>query len=380
MFDECVILAGGSGTRLWPLSNSSFPKQFLPMPGNYGKNGASFFSSALERAFSVLKDDGGVIISASSNMAELVLRECSKLEKGKQNRVIFIPEPVPKNTAAAAACASAFIGKTVASGGGKSRVVLMLTSDHVIDPLENFVECAARLYYAVNSGERLGVFGVKPDCVETGYGYIEAESAELEVSSVLKFHEKPDAETASYYLKSGNFFWNSGMFAFTNDYILEQFTANEPDVLNPFISLKKPVSASFSRNGGVRILDGWDGLEKAYSAAKKISFDRAIAEKAPDIVMARANFLWADAGSWDAYARLAEGAAHPNGVFEVDCEDNFVVSDVPVALCGVSGLVVAVRGGKDGKPPVVFITRKSEAQKVTRLVDELTAAGQTSLL
>jgi mannose-1-phosphate guanylyltransferase/mannose-6-phosphate isomerase len=376
MFDDCVIMAGGSGTRLWPASSLKHPKQFLPLPGQSEK---TFFHSALGRALAVSDSDNGrVIIIAGAAHIPHIKNICSSYSQNDTRRMMLIPEPEAKNTAAAAACAAVFAER---SSNKSRRSILVLTSDHVIRPEADFVKQACSLEPHIRGGG-LAVFGITPHSPETGYGYIEAalDTPPLPggVFAVKSFHEKPDKVQAEKYLNAGNFFWNSGMFAFSSDFILNEFKKNAPLVLSPFEKLSAPEAKAYRNGGGICVIDDWRGLDAAYRETEQVSFDIAIAEKCKNVIMAKADFEWFDVGSWDEYARLST----PRGenVFSAGSESCFVDSAVPVALCGVDNLIVIVREGTNGEKPAILIARKGETQRVKEIVELIKAGGDKALL
>jgi mannose-1-phosphate guanylyltransferase/mannose-1-phosphate guanylyltransferase/mannose-6-phosphate isomerase len=389
MFDDCLIMAGGSGTRLWPASNSGTPKQFLSIPG-----GGTFFASAVERALAVIdrEGDGRVIIIAGQGHVPRIIEACASLSPGDLSRLVLIPEPAARNTAPAIACGIVYSRAAL----GPDRTMLVLTSDHIIQPLEVFA-CDAAWAAAFARQGKLAVFGIPPRAPETGYGYIEAAEAlplpgpadggdnppKTAVFRAASFREKPDRLTAETFLAEGRFYWNSGMFAFSTGFLSEEFRRSAPECLCPFEALKVPEEAAYAVRRGLRILERWPGLDEAYNAVKSVSFDYAVAEKCGQTVMAAARFGWFDVGSWDEYAKLlgvSRGEVYaarvpPGG--EGAC---FVDADIPVALCGVEDLIVAVRSGKDGGAPVVLIAKKGETQGVRDIVEQIRAAGRTDLL
>jgi mannose-1-phosphate guanylyltransferase/mannose-1-phosphate guanylyltransferase/mannose-6-phosphate isomerase len=387
MFDDCIIMAGGSGTRLWPASSSRLPKQFLPGPG-----GKSFFLQAVERGLAVTAG-GRVIIIAGKGHAAHVVAACAPLTEAEKARIILIVEPRARNTAPAIACGTVFAefpdvpaGPAGAERGG--RKILVLTSDHVIEPLADFQVAAQSAGEALGgrSGGNLVVFGIAPSRPETGYGYIEAaealQSGGAAVYRAASFREKPDHATAERFLAAGNFYWNSGMFAFSSRFMREEFSRNAPDILAPFEALAAPGEGA--PRGGIGVLENWPGLAEAYDAARAESIDYAIAEKCPSVVMVAGTFRWLDVGSWDEYARLMApapaGGLPPVYAVPVAADSCFVDADIPVALCGVEDLVVVIRTGKDGGPAVALVAKKGETQQVRDLVAQIKAAGRTDLL
>jgi mannose-1-phosphate guanylyltransferase/mannose-1-phosphate guanylyltransferase/mannose-6-phosphate isomerase len=370
-------MAGGSGTRLWPASSSKMPKQFLPAEKD-GKK--SFFSLSLERALRIVsKNDGRVIVITGKTHMPFVISACSKLEKHEKKRLVLIPEPEAKNTAPAVACAVAYAGKT----GGWDRTMMVLTSDHIIKPLDVFLKDAnTAAQYAQQN--KMIVFGISPSGPETGYGYIETESKLAgDVYGVAAFREKPDRETAEQFLASKNYFWNSGMFAFRCDFLAEEYRRLAMDVFRSFEKLKTPDKNSYAKNKGLCVLDAWAGLKKAYNQAKRISFDYAIVEKCTQTVMIRAGFDWIDIGSWDDYAGLLSAnspADTGTRLYTAETNGCFVDSDIPVALAGVEDLVVVIRSGKDGSPPAALVTKKGRTQLVRDIVEKIKQSDRTDIL
>jgi mannose-1-phosphate guanylyltransferase/mannose-1-phosphate guanylyltransferase/mannose-6-phosphate isomerase len=366
-------MAGGSGSRLWPASSSKTPKQFLPT----AKDGTdSFFSLSLERALRVVSEnDGRVIVIAGKTHIPFVIASCSKLSMPEKKRLVLIPEPDAKNTAPAVACAISYAGKTY----GWDRTMLVLTSDHIIKPLDVFFKNSNTAgQYAKRN--KLVVFGISPSGPETGYGYIEtAEKLAEDVYEAAAFCEKPDRKTAEQFLASKKYFWNSGMFAFRCDFLAEEYRCLAADVLNSFENLEAPDKKSYTTKEGLCVLDAWTGLDKAYNNAKSISFDYAIAEKCSGTVMIRAEFDWIDVGSWDDYASLLSDKAGAD-VYTAEADGCFVDADIPVALAGVEDLIVVIRSGKDGSPPAALITKKGKTQLVRNIVEKIKQSGKTDIL
>jgi len=378
MINDCLIMAGGSGTRLWPASSSGKPKQFLQA----AKDGTeSFFSLSLERALRVVpENDGRIIIITGKTHLPFAISACSRLSTAEKKRIVLIPEPDARNTAPAIACAIAYAGKT----GGWNRTMLALTSDHIIKPLGVFLkDVKSAAQYAEQN--KLVVFGISPSGPETGYGYIETseilsgEKAAGEVYAVASFHEKPNKETAEQFFASTKYFWNSGMFAFRCDFLAEEYRQLAEDVFRCFEKIKAPDKKSYTKTKGLCVLDSWAGLKKAYKQAKSISFDYAIAEKCSRTVMIRARFDWIDVGSWDDYARLLSGDTGAD-VYTAGTDGCFVDSDIPVALAGVEDLIVVIRSGKDDSPAAALVTRKGKTQLVRDVIEKIKQSGRKDIL
>jgi mannose-1-phosphate guanylyltransferase len=342
-----------------------------------------------------------VIIIAGKGHVSGVVEACAALSPGDLARLVLIPEPLARNTAPAIACGAVYAERAL----GKNRAMLVLTSDHIIGPLETFASDAAAAAVFARQ-DKLAVFGIPPRTAETGYGYIEtAEPLPVpggaSVFRAVSFREKPDKPTAEAFLAEGRFYWNSGMFAFATGFLLDEYRRNAPDCLRPFESLKAPAAGTYTVRKGLKILESWPGLPEAYGAVKSISFDYAIAEKCSQTVMVSTRFDWFDVGSWDEYAKLLgssrgevfiAGLPHellprpPHGLLPgsphglAPNDSCFVDADIPVALCGVRDLIVVVRSGKDGSPPSVLVAKKGETQGVKEIVEQIKAAGRTELL
>jgi mannose-1-phosphate guanylyltransferase/mannose-1-phosphate guanylyltransferase/mannose-6-phosphate isomerase len=374
MFDDCIIMAGGSGVRLWPASNSGRPKQFLSLAGE-----GNFFTDAVDRALALTRPGGQVIVIAGKVHASHIIRSLERYAGADKKRLVMIPEPLAKNTAPAMACGAFYAG----GANRENRTILVLTSDHSIRPLPVF-QADAEAASAFSARGNLVVFGIPPTGPATGYGYIEAgEELDQTVRRVRSFREKPDREKAEEFLAAGNYYWNSGMFGFSSAFILEEFRRNAPEIYGAFEKLAAPGKDAYSVQGGIRVLDNWPGLAEAYQAAPGISVDYAIAEKCRSVAMVTARFQWFDVGSWDEYARLVSehrGGGLQAEVFAQDASGCFVDSDLPVALCGVDDLIVVIRSGKDGGPATALVAKKGATQGVRNIVEQIRAAGRTDLL
>ena len=372
MFNYCVIMAGGSGTRLWPASSSRKSKQFLPVQRGKGK---TFFSLSLERAFKVIAKDGVVLVIAGNAHLPFIIKDCSALSAAEKKRVVLIPEPQAKNTAPAIACAVAYVRKT----SGEDNSMLVLTSDHIIKPVSVFKKDMKKATGFAGHNQ-LVVFGITPSRPETGYGYIKTGKKLAEsVYAVDAFQEKPDKKTAEKQIASKKFFWNSGMFAFNCEFMTEKFVEHADDVIRPFEQLHAPGEKAYTKIKGVRVLNNWSGLARAYHQTKSISIDYAVIEKCSRTVMVHTAFEWIDVGNWDEYARLLSGNSaevYTAGI----CDNCFVDSDIPVALAGVEDLIVVIRSGKNGSPPAALIVKKGETQYVKDIVEQIKQTGKTEIL
>ena len=388
MYNDCIIMAGGFGVRLWPASSTRRPKQFLSISGE----GKSFFTASVERAFALIEgNDSRVIIIAGKSHVPHIIEACSCFTADEKKRIVVIPEPAAKNTAPAIACATMYADWV----SGRERNMIVLTSDHIIQPLATF-KIDASVAAAFAQQDKLAVFGIIPTKPETQYGYIETAKrlsapqaqdgkshrlTEPDVLEVASFREKPDRKTAEKFISSKRFYWNSGMFAFNSKFMISEFRRLAHDVILPFDKLRAPDEKSYVVKNGLRILKDWVDLEEAYRLTRSISFDYAIAEKCSQVVMVSAGFDWIDVGNWDEYSRLI-GDTKSETYYAGSGKNSscFVDSDIPVALAGVDDLIVAIRTGKDGTPPIALITKKGETHYVREIVEQIRKAGRNELL
>ncbi len=295
-----VILAGGSGTRLWPLSRSLYPKQFLKLGSD-----ASLLQNTVKRA------------SAScGGKALIVCNEEHRFLTAEQLREIncegtIILEPVARNTAPAIALAAMHAIRI-----NPEAILTVLSADHVIEDTGKFSEHVAQAVNAARDGA-LVTFGVVADRPETGYGYIKAESTGI--SKISKFEEKPDAATAQKYLDSGDYYWNSGMFVFRAQAYLDSLQNYAPQVL-------KACTAAYAKSA--EDLDFIRVDEEAFTASESISVDYAVMEKTDNAMVVPFSAGWSDIGSWDAVHSMSEkdsnGNASSGDTMIVDSENCYV--------------------------------------------------------
>ncbi|MFK7956156.1 MAG: mannose-1-phosphate guanylyltransferase/mannose-6-phosphate isomerase [Lysobacterales bacterium] len=344
-----IILSGGAGTRLWPESRKSFPKPFMAMP-----DGETLIGKTLRRAEALA--DGGPIITVTNAAYGALTREAYSNSSKDHNRHIFLLEPEARNTAPAIATAAAWAGTHL---GGQVCLVI-LPSDHLINDQAGFVQ-AAQISAELASKGLLVTFGINPTRPETGYGYIKAGAGIGQGFEVEQFVEKPDLATAERYLASGQYSWNSGMFAFTPNGFQKATSAVAPQLQ---AGVDHCLNGSTSVNDEVRL-----DLH-TFRQLPAISVDYAVFEKSDLVAVVNGDFDWNDVGSWQAISELNSGAGnHSQGdAIFVNCEDVYVRNPQRlVAAIGVQNLVVV------DTPDALLISAKPQSQDVKTVVNQLEA-------
>lgn len=346
MITDVIIMAGGFGERLWPASSPSHPKQFMALNDNI-----SFLQDSLLRSLA-LKVPGRIVIVTRRDIETECARQVKALAKRSDDSdakkllgdTVVLAEPSPKHTSAAIMSGVELVNKL---DRNTRHVFLVLTSDHVIKPAEQFVKDCLNAASAAENGKFV-CFSIAPTEPSTGYGYIKAGedlTGEGHTFKIENFKEKPDKETARRYFDSGKYFWNSGMFAFEGRMFLDEMKSCTPKVSASFAGVEKGPSPSLKQIDGVYALDSWPELDIAYQSVPSVAVDKSIAEKSQNTAVVKASFSWTDVGSWDTFSELCTNPSN-SAVVQVECSDNFVYSDIPVSLCGVSGLIVVEKNGK----------------------------------
>jgi len=348
-----VILSGGSGTRLWPLSRSSLPKQLLALHGEH-----TMIQETVLRA--KLPDAAPPILLCSDNHRFLVAEQMQAI--GVKPSAIVL-EPMGRNTAPAAAVAA-----LIAAESDPKAIVLLLPSDHVVTDEAAFGDAVAVAAQAAEAGQ-IVTFGIAPTAPETGYGYIQRGSPLAGVKgafAVRRFVEKPDGATATRYVDDGGYFWNGGMFVFRADVMLEEIGRHAPEVL-------PEVRAALAK--AKRDLDFIRLDAESFARAPNISLDYAVMERTGRATLVPCAIGWSDVGSWSSLWEIQKQDGSGN-VFQGDVvahntSGSFVRSEKRLtALVGVRDLAVVVT--KDA----VLVANKACAQDVKIIVDRLKAANR----
>ena len=353
---HAVILSGGSGTRLWPLSREAYPKQFLAL------NGAeSLLEETLQRARAV---PGCSSLLAITNEAHrFIVAAHLQRHEGLGNRSRILLEPDGRNTAPAIALAALQI-----QDEDPGAVMLVLPSDHVVQDTEAFVKAAEEGGRAAESG-KLVTFGVVPSTAHTGYGYIRAGQAQKGEGAwlpVREFVEKPDEGTAESYLADGHYYWNSGMFMFRADRYLEELERFRPDILEA------------CRRAWEQRKDDLDFVrvnEDAFAACPEDSIDYAVMERTEQAVVLPLDAGWSDVGSWSSLWDLHDQDDDGNVV-----RGDVLTEDVSQCYLHSEGRLIAAIGVENHviveTDDVVLVADKSRVQDVKGLVSRLRASGR----
>ncbi len=350
-----VIMAGGSGTRFWPRGRRTLPKQFLDVLGD-----SSLFERTLDRIpDSTLPEH--VLVLTNEAHRELVTQQSGLPATS------FIFEPAMRDTAACLALAAAVIHR-----GEPTAVMTVLAADHLIEPKSAFVECLATASQVAQSGG-LVTIGIRPSRAATGYGYVElGDKGGDGAFRVLSFREKPDQAQADEYLKTDNYLWNSGIFAWRVDVLLDEVRRQMPELHEGVLAI--------ANAGDVGSPTFEAALSERYESLPRTSIDYGILEGAEHVSCVRAAFEWDDVGSFDAVARHCaqdgDGNAREGDVVFADSTNCFVDNraDGVVATLGVSDLVI-VRTGD-----AVLVAKKGELERVKSIVARLEADGHAERL
>jgi len=343
-----VILSGGSGTRLWPVSRASYPKQFCDFFDG------SFLGNTIHR----LKALGDIHILTTKSMEALTHRAVKREGLNAENVIL---EPMGKNTAPAIA----LLCHVLNLRGKGGEVVGVFPSDHLVADEKEF-QRAVQLAEDVAKQGYVVTLGIEPHAPTTGYGYIEvtdetvASAKDLRAVKVKGFREKPTLKVAQTYVESGHHFWNAGMFVFKVSDMIGHFQKFQPQLWKKISEIKPDLS----------------NLDYNYAMLDGISVDYAIMEKLATQACVPCDMGWSDVGSWDEMARISDESASVRSqsraeVFNTDSQNNYVFSvhNKVIGLIDVTDLLVV------DTPDALLVVRKGSSQKVKELVDEMRAAG-----
>ncbi len=346
-----VILSGGAGTRLWPVSRRARPKPFMRLA-----DGESLALKTLKRALAV-SDTGEVMTITNRDYYFLTRDEYARADEADPDKLHFLLEPCGRNTAPAILMAAQALLERDAD-----TVMLVLPADHLIRDLQAFEQAVERAEELAEEGW-LVTFGIPPLAPETGFGYIRSgEALGEDAWQVERFVEKPDLDTARAYLADGGYQWNSGMFCFRADVLLDAARRHA-------IELYQACRASWQNTARERLPVELDA--DTFAAVPDISIDYALMEKAENRAVVRAGFDWSDVGSWAAISELTEQDADGNRLLgktiTIDSRNCYIQTDDQhlVAAVGVEDLVIVETGD------CVLVAHRERVQDVKQVVDQL---------
>lgn len=341
-----VIMAGGQGERLWPLSTRKRPKQFLNLLGK-----RTMLQETVERIAPLIPIENTIVVVAEQYVP-LVLRQLPSLPAKN-----IVAEPMARGTALCVGVAALWLSRLDPEG-----TMVVLPADHVITNNVLFLQCLREAIAAASTGDCLITLGIAPDHPATGYGYIRAVKEPAASNGAMKveeFTEKPDQGTATRFLRQGDYFWNSGMFVWRVDTILYEIKLHMPKLYAGLQVIK----------GHLGAVDGQAVLNQVYHDQTAISIDYGVMEKSKCVQMIpTGNIGWSDVGDWAALERVLSKDEYGNSIrashLGIDTQDSIIVSEEGklIATLGVSNLVIVDTG------KALLVMDKSRSQEVKRIV------------
>lgn len=342
---KIIVLAGGSGTRLWPLSRKNFPKQFLKFALSKNEKPESFFQRTLKR-LSLL--DAEIFIVTNKNYKFYILQQIEEIFN-KMPKIELIFEPEQKNTAPAIALS---IKYAIEKGADPQEVFFVFPSDHLILPDERFIEYINKAEEVAKNGD-IVIFGINPTQPDSGFGYIKVNSkTKKKYYKVEKFVEKPDIEKAKKYISEECYYWNSGIFGFKASTIVEEFKIHMPQL-------------------GEIFEISYEQILKNFKELPNISFDYAIMEKTKKAVLLPLHdIFWSDIGSWESLYQVMEKDSFENVTvgesLNLDTKRSLIIGNKRlITTLGVDEIIVVET------EDALLIAKKGQSQKVKDIVNIL---------
>lgn len=352
-----VIMAGGGGTRFWPLSRQKTPKQMLNLTGN-----GLMINETVDRMSTVVPKENIFIVTATVQAPQMLEATAGCVQPDH-----VLAEPAARNTAACIGYAAMEIVKKYGDG-----VMLITPADHYIKDVPALTQVFNTAIKTAENTGKLVTIGITPTFPSTGFGYLKYQCGDGAAKSVVEFREKPDAVTAQQYVDSGEYVWNSGMFIWKASVILKKFEEYSPDI---YADLEKIGNALGTE-------DEYQVLNEVYPNIRKISIDYAVMEPSAakgDVLTVPGDFGWNDVGSWDMMNVLHDTDADGNVLV-----GNVLVLDTTDSICYSSGRLVALVGMQDvivvETPDTVMVCPKNRAQDVKMIVDTLEGQGRKAYL
>jgi mannose-1-phosphate guanylyltransferase len=358
-----VILCGGGGTRLWPLSRKATPKQFIKLIGE-----DNLFVKTLERAKLIVPDDHIYIMT---NKDYLINIQQDAPNIPPEN---IIAEPEKKNTALAMGVVAGII-----NARDNNAVIINLASDHLVADLDAFKTTVLAAAQVAAKGDSLVTIGIEPTFAHTGYGYIQAgdkqqEVSELPVYKVSGFSEKPNKETAEEYIETGKYYWNANLYTWSTSLILQEFATLAPELSAHIDKIVEHVGQN----------DYQAVLQTEYHAAKEEAIDTAISEKTSHLLVIPGDFGWTDIGSWNVVHDEAEQDSEGNALISRAQGADWIKYNTANSLVSTAKKTIVTIGLQDvmivDTEDALLVARKDNAQDVKRVIEELKQRNKQELL
>jgi len=352
-----VIMAGGGGTRFWPLSRQKTPKQMLNLTGK-----DLMINEAVDRMATVVSKEDVFVVTAAVQAPEML-----RVTAGRVKPDHVLVEPAARNTAACIGYAAMEIVKKYGDG-----VMIITPADHYIKDVDRLTQVFNTAIEAAENTDKLVTIGITPTFPSTGFGYIKYQPANGDVKNVLEFKEKPDIKTAQQYIDSEEYVWNSGMFIWKASVILEKFKSYIPDI---YADLDK-IGVAMGTD------DEYTVINETYRNIRKISIDYAVMEPSAtqgDVLTVPGDFGWNDVGSWDMMTVLHEIDENGNVLL-----GNTLAVNTTNSICYSSGKLISVVGMNNvvvvETHDAIMICPKDQVQDVKLIVDRMKALGMKDYL